>query len=170
MIGASVRVDGADRALKALAILEPTVARETKQQISKIGKMLADHITDIASDHGDPPVSGWRQTPTWPGWSPVRGQSRRVGAGVAVTSTSSDVRIAAMYEYIGNATKITDPVKGQRLSNLFNERLGATVSAPRRQRPGRLIRRTINERYGEAREQLEAAVNRAVNEVNRRMP
>jgi hypothetical protein len=170
MIGASVRIDGADRALKALAILEPTVARKTKQEISKIGQMLANYITDLASQHGSPPVSGWRGTPTWPAWSPVRGQSRRVGAGVAVTSTSSDVRIAAMYEYIGNATKIKDPIKGQRLSDLFNDRLGATVSAPRRQRPGRLIRRTINERYGEARQQLEAAVDKAVDEVNRRMP
>ncbi len=166
MIG--VRVDGADRALKALEILEPTVARQTKQEISKIGKMLADHITSLAT-RTDPPVSGWRGTPGWPEWSAVTGRSRRVGAGVVVTPTSSDARIAAMYEYIGNATKIKT-TKGQVLSDMFNDRLGATVGAARRSKPSRLTRRTLNERYGEARQDLEAAVNRAVAEVNRRMP
>lgn len=169
MIGVSVRLDGADRALKALNILEPQVAKEVRKEISDIGRTMAAHITSLASANDSPPVSGWRGTPTWPAWGPVVGKSRRVGAGVVITSSSADPRVASMYEFIGNGTKIkTD--RGRKLSEMMNERLGATVSNSRRKPPGRLIPPTLNEKYGEARRGLEEACDRAVEEVNRRMP
>ena len=164
----NVRLIGADRALKALDILEPKVAREVKKEISVIGQDMASYMTGLAQS--SPPVSGWRGTPSWPAWSSVSGSSARRGAGVVVTPRSSgDARIAAMYEYIGNATKI-ETEKGAVLSRMFNERLGATVSNSRRKRPGRLVRATLNARYADARRKIEAACDKAVDEVNRRMP
>lgn len=163
----NVRLIGADRALKALSILEPNVARNVKREISGIGSEMAAYITSLAQS--EPPVSGWRQTPAWPGWGTVTGKSRRVGAGVVVTPTSSDSRIAGMYEYIGNATKIRT-TQGATLSRMFNERLGVPVSNSRRKRPGRLVRQTLNDKYSEARRRIEQACDEAVAEVNRRMP
>ena len=164
----NVRLTGADQTLKALDILEPSVARRVKKEISGIGANLAAYISSLAQS--DPPVSGWVGTPRWPAWSAVTGSSSRRGAGVVVTPRSAgDARIAAMYEYIGNATKIrTD--QGAHLSRMFNERLGVPVSNSRRKRPGRLVRQTLNDKYAEARRDIEKACDDAVDEVNRRMP
>jgi hypothetical protein len=74
-----------------------------------------------------------------------------------------------MYEYIGNATKI-ETTQGAVLSRMFNQRLGVPVVNSRRRRPGRLIRQTLNDRYAEARREIEKACDDAVAEVNRRMP
>ena len=163
----NVRLVGADRALKALAILEPEVAKRTKREISAVGQQMAAHITSLAQS--EPPVSGWRGSAGWPAWSAVSGSSARRGAGVVITPRSSDARIASMYEYIGNATKIRT-TNGETLSRMFNERLGQTVTNSRRKRPGRLVRQTLNDKYPEARRQIEEACDKAVAEVNRRMP
>ena len=164
----NVRLTGADQTLKALSILEPTVARRVKREISAIGKEMASYISSLTQS--DPPVSGWRGSTGWPAWSSVSGSSSRRGAGVVINPRSSgDARIAAMYEYVGNATKIeTNP--GRVLSRMFNERLGATVTNSRRKRPGRLVRKTLNDKYPEARRKIEEACDKAVDEVNRRMP
>jgi hypothetical protein len=53
---------------------------------------------------------------------------------------------------------------------MFNERLGVPVSNSRRKRPGRLVRQTLNDKYAEARRDIEKACDDAVDEVNRRMP
>jgi hypothetical protein len=163
----NVRLIGADRAIKALSILEPSVARRVKREISSVGSELAAHMTSLAQS--DPPVSGWQGTPGWPAWGAVTGSSRRVGAGVVVTPKSSDSRIAGMYEYIGNATKI-ETKQGAVLSRMLNQRLGVPVSNSRRRRPGRLVRQTLNDKYAESREKIENACDEAVAEVNRRMP
>ena len=167
-VSLNVRLTGAQQTLKALEILEPSVARRVKKEISSIGTDLASHISGLAQS--EPPVSGWVGGPTWPAWSAVKGSSARRGAGVVVTPKSSgDARIAAMYEYIGNATKINTE-KGAVLSRMFNERLGTPVVNSRRKRPGRLVRQTLNDRYAEARRKIEEACDKAVDEVNRRMP
>jgi hypothetical protein len=164
----NVRLTGADQTLRALNILEPSVARRVKKEISSIGASLAAHITSLAQ--ADAPVSGWVGTPNWPAWSAVTGSSSRRGAGVVVTPRSAgDARIASMYEYIGNATKIKT-TQGATLSRMFNERLGVPVSNSRRKRPGRLVRQTLNDKYAEARRDIEKACDDAVAEVNRRMP
>ena len=173
MLDMKVRVAGGDEALKALAILEPSVAREVKRTIGQIGANLAAHVRSSAKS--DPPVSGWRATPTWPAWSQVQATHRRRGASVIVTPSSADARIAAMYEYLGNGTKIKtgptfDPGRGARLSSMANERLGPTVTNSRRKRPGRLVRKVINEQYPEVIAEIKKACDNAVDEVNRRMP
>lgn len=163
----NVRLTGADATLKALSILEPSVARRVKREISGIGSSLAAYISSLAQS--EPPVSGWVGTPGWPAWEAVTGSSSRRGAGVVVTPRSGDARIAGMYEYIGNATKIRTP-QGAVLSRMMNERLGVPVSNSRRKRPGRLVRKTLNDKYAEARQKIEQACDSAVDEVNRRMP
>jgi hypothetical protein len=164
----NIRLTGADQALKALNILEPTVARNVKKEISDVGRTMAAHITSLANSSG-PPVSGWRESAGWPAWSAVTGSSSRRGAGVVITPRSSVSAIAGMYEYIGNATRI-QTVQGETLSRMFNERLGNPVSNSRRKRPGRLVRQTLNDKYPQARREIEAACDRAAAEVNRRMP
>lgn len=171
----NVRLVGADQALKALDILEPTVARRVKKEISDVGREMAAYITSLASGQ-QAPVSGWRGSAGWPAWSAVSGSSGRRGAGVVVSPKSDPAAIAGMYEYIGNATKI-QPAKnpgatprGAVLSRMFNERLGVPVSNSRRKKPGRLVRQTLNDKYPEARRKIEAACDKAVDEVNRRMP
>ena len=164
-----VRIQGADQTLRALSVLEPTVARKTKQAITAIGQDLAAHIR--AQAKADAPVSGWRETPGgWPAWTQVQAQHKRRGAGVVVNTTSgSDNIVAAMYEYVGNGTAIkTD--NGAKLSQMFNQRLGPTVQNSRRKRPGRLVIKTLNEKYAGVRRDIEAACDAAVAEVNRRMP
>lgn len=168
-----VRVVGAEQALKALSILEPEVAKRTKREISDIGKMMAQYMTGLVASSGradTPPVSGWQGTPAWPSWGAVTGSSVRRGASVIITPKSgADARIAAMYEYIGNATSIQSE-NGAKLSQMFNSRLGQGVANSRRKRPGRLVRQTLNETYGDAFKRLKEACDEAVATVNRRMP
>ena len=163
----NIRLTGADQALKALNILEPTVARRVKKEIGDVGRDMAAHMTSLVKT--EPPVSGWRGSAGWPEWTAVAGSSRLSGAGVVVTPKSSPTAIAGMYEYIGNATKI-ETEKGAVLSRMFNERLGVPVSNSRRKKPGRLVRQTLNDKYPQARRDIEAACDKAVDEVNRRMP
>jgi len=164
-----VRIQGADKTLRALSTLEPQVARKVKRAISEIGQDLAAHIRSQAQDAA--PVSGWRATPSgWPEWTQVQAQHKRRGAGVIVATKSSpgDI-VAAMYEYVGNGTKIkTD--RGANLSRMFNERLGPTVKNSRRNAPGRLAIKALNEKYPGVRKGIEQACDDAVAEVNRRMP
>ena len=164
----NIRLQGADQALKALDILDSTVARKVKKEISDVGRDMAAHISSLASGQGAP-VSGWRGSAAWPEWAAVSGSSARRGAGVVITPKSSPSAIAGMYEYIGNATRIQTE-KGATLSRMFNERLGVPVSNSRRKKPGRLVRQTLNDKYPEARRKIEAACDKAVDEVNRRMP
>jgi hypothetical protein len=167
VVDLNVRLTGADQTLRALNILEPSVARRVKKEIGDIGRDLASYMTSLAQS--DPPVSGWVGTSNWPAWSAVTGSSRRSGAGVVVTPRSSVSAIAGMYEYIGNATKI-ESKQGAVLSRMFNQRLGVPVSNSRRKRPGRLVRQTLNDRYADSRRDIEKACDDAVAEVNRRMP
>ena len=74
-----------------------------------------------------------------------------------------------MVEYMGNGTKIKTR-QGAKLSEMFNERLGVTVDVPRRKSKSRLGGKVLVELYPSIVEQLKAACDRAVDEVNRRMP
>ncbi len=167
-IQASIRIEGADQALRALRTLEPAVARKVGRQIGAAGADLAAEIRNRAPSSA--PVSGWRATPTWPGWAQVQSSHQRRGATVVVnTRSGSDNRIASMVEFIGNATKIRTE-RGERLSRMFNERLGRTVSLRNRKSPGRLVYRTLNDKYPKIIEEVTKACDDAVAEVNRRMP
>ena len=165
----AVRVEGADQALRALRVLEPTVARKVGRDIGKVGANLAAEIRNQAPQKA--PVSGWRATPSgWPAWTSVQSSHQRRGANVVInTRSGSDNRIAGMVEFMGNATKITSD-RGAILSRMFNERLGGTVPLRNRKSPGRLAYRVLNEQYASIIEEIKKACDDAVAEVNRRMP
>lgn len=167
MIQATVRLEGGDQALRALATMEPTVGRQVKREISSVGKQLAAKVT--AAAQGSPPVSGWVGTPAWPAWAPVKGVSSRRGAGIVVATTSSEPRIAHMHEYMGNLTK-SPTSNGRHLAEMMNSRFGSTVAVSRRKTPGRLGVRVIGEEYPAVIDQIKSACDKAVDEVNRRMP
>lgn len=169
MMQVKVETRGADQALRALSVLEPAVGREVKRAISAIGKDLAGAVAAAAP--GSPPVSGWKATPGgWPAWQQVTAKSKRVGAGIIVsTSDAGGGTIAHMAEFIGNGTK-TQTTRGAHLADMFNQRLGRTVGNSRRKSPGRIGVKVINQRYPAVVEQIKDACDRAVAEVNRRMP
>ena len=168
MIGATIRVQGGNQALRALKTLEPTVARKTKQTISKIGKSLADEITNAAQS--EPPVSNWVGSESWPSWIKVSGKSQRRGAGVVVSTVDGGGgRIAHMHEFLGNMTKVRTR-QGEHLARMMNDRLGVPVANSRRKTAGRLGVRIINEQGQQVRDDIQKACDEAVAEVNRRMP
>lgn len=164
----SVRVQGGDQALRALRSLEPTVAKKVGQDISKVGAGLAAEISNRAPS--EPPVSGWRATPSgWPAWGQVTASHRRRGTSVTVSTSSNPSAIAGMLEFIGNGTKIKSD-RGRHLSEMFNRRLLTTVPVKNRKAKGRLGARVLNEKYPEVIAEITQACEFAVAEVNRRMP
>ena len=170
----SVRVVGADQALRALRTIEPTVAKQVGREVSAVGRMLVAAARE-ATPSG-PGASNWRQTsgsrgggPSkggWPGWSNLTFSASRRGMTVFVTGKSSNAVIDAMYETMGRGTK-TNTVQGQYLIAAMNSKFGPVVQSGKK--AGRM-RRIAGENYGKAVDMIEKACDRAVEEVNRRMP
>jgi hypothetical protein len=156
--------------------MEPETAKQVGREISKVGKDIAAYIKSNAPS--EPPMSGWRTVPAaqgrtrggagWPAWSGISAGSARRGASVTVTMTGAT---AAIYESAGKVNPngvSTHPDGGQFIRNL--SRYGQLVTSGRRPRKGRLAGKAVVEKYPEALRQVEAACNKAVEEVNRRMP
>ena len=176
MTSFSVRVEGADQAVRALRTMEPEVAKQVGREISSVGKDLAGYIRSNAPS--DPPMSGWREVPAlrgrtrggagWPAWAPINATSARRGTSVRVTMTGA---VAAIYESAGKVNPggvSTHPDGAQFIRNL--SRHGALVTSGKRPRRGRLAGRAIVEQYPEALRKVQAACDRAVDAVNRRLP
>lgn len=179
-----VRVVGAEQALRALRTLEPTVAREVGRDISNVGREIAAYIN--ANAPTSPPMSGWRETPPtnpqrqsrggkgWDSmvtWSPIRAKSSRRGMSVVISSQSSNAA-AIIFESAGvkgGRKSRGAPGSGDGAQFIANlQRHSPLVQSGKYQ--GRLARTAIKSNYGEARRKIEEACNRAVIEVNRRMP
>ena len=172
----SVRVVGADQAIRALRTMEPETARQVGREIASVGKDIASYIESIAPPQ--PPMSGWRTIPAarprsrgtagWPAWQPITATSARRGVSVTVTMPGA---VAAIYESAGknglDGLK-THPDGGQFIRN--NSRYNALVTSGSRPRRGRLAGRAVVEQYPEAIKRIQAACDRAVDAVNRRMP
>jgi len=163
----SVDLRGAQQALHALKTLEPEVAKEVGRDLSKAGRTLAQAIGKAAPK--DAPVSNWSTSgSSWPKWAPISARSQRRGMNLTVSTTSSGP-IAHMAEFIGNGTKIKT-TDGAKLSDMFNQRLGPTVGGGKRKSPGRLGVKVIGEQWSAIKQQVEDAVEKATQTVNRRMP
>ena len=171
---ASVRIVGADQAIKALRTMEPETAKQVNREISQVGKSIAAYIKTNAPT--DSPMSGWRTTGAargrsrggagWPAWSGISAGSARRGTSVTVTMTGAT---AAIYESAGKINPGgVSPNGGQFIRNL--SRYGRLVTSGGRPRTGRLAGKAIVEKYPEAIRQVQAACDRAVQAVNRRMP
>lgn len=172
----SIRVEGADQAIRALRTLEPETAKQVGREISAVGKDIAAYIRTNAPT--DPPMSGWREVAAtrgrtrggagWPAWAPISASSARRGTTVTVTMTGAT---AAIYESAGKVNPggvSTHPDGAQFIRNL--SRHGRLVRSGGRPRVGRLAGKAIVEKYPEAIRQVQAACDRAVDAVNRRMP
>lgn len=169
----SVKVVGASDALKVLRTIEPTVARQVGREVSGIGRMYLQAVRE-ATPPG-PGASHWRATSGsrgsrggagWPAWSDLTFSSSRRGMSVFVTGKSSSPAIAAMFETMGRETSVKTVAGGQLIANM-NEKFGRVEQSGRKS--GRM-RRIAGDNYGKAIDMLEKACDRAVEEVNRRMP
>jgi len=175
MAKASVRVVGADQALKALRSLEPTVARQVGRDISNVGRDIMAEAQSLAPSK--PPVSGWVETSGargsrggagWPGWAPVQTSFRRRGTTVIVTTNSNPPAIASFAESLGRGTKAKTDA-GRKLVEMANsDRWSPIVKSGKKE--GRVARAAIANKYPEVMAQLQRACDKAVDEVNRRMP
>lgn len=170
----TVRVEGADQALRALRTMEPEVAKQVGREISGVGRSIAAYI----KSNGPPtsPMTGWRAVNAtrgrsrngagWPAWAPITATSRRRGTTVTIDMIGA---VAAIYESAGknNPNGVsTHPDGGQFIRNA--SRHGSLIVSGKRR--GRLAAKAISAEYPEALRRVKAACDRAVDEVNRRMP
>jgi hypothetical protein len=163
------------------------VAKQVGQEVSAVGRTLAAYIN--ANAPTAPPMSGWKTTPTtnpqgkqgrgrggkgWNSdvtWSPIRATSSRRGMSVTIKTQSANAA-AIIYESAGVKGGRTFRGPGgsgdgaQFIANL--QRHAPLVQSGKYQ--GRLGRAAIKANYGEALRKIEAACNKAVFEVDRRMP
>ena len=167
----SVRIDGADNALKVLRTTEPIFAKEIARDISKAGRLVAEHAKQKAPT--GPTMSGWRESAAtrgrtrggagWPAWEAPGVKVSRRGTSVVIASTGA---VAAIYESAGkNGLGGLSYQGGQFINN--NSRYGRLVKSG--QRTGRLMIPSIAATYPQVIEQLRDACDRAVAEVNRRL-
>ena len=171
---ATIKIVGADQALKALRTLEPTVSKKVGQEISKIGAGLVAEAQSLAPKA--PPVSGWvgtsgargsRGGAGWPEWAPIQSSYRRRGMSVRVTTTSSTPAIASFAESLGRGERAKTDA-GRRLVEMAKSRWSPIVKSGKKE--GRVARGAINNNYPQVMADLKAVVDMAVAEVNRRMP
>lgn len=179
-----VKVVGADQALRALRTMEPETAKQIGRELSDVGRMLSAYINATAPT--DPPMRGWRTTPVsapqkqsrggkgWNSdvtWSPIRARSSRRGTTVTVSTVSANIA-AIIYESAGVAggrKARGKPGSGDGAQFIANlEDSAPLVQSGKYQ--GRLARAAIKANYGQVLRDIEAACERAVYEVNRRMP
>ena len=168
----TVEIQGSAEALKALRVLEPTVAREVGRDVTAVGQRIAAAMKDTTPSV---PASRWiassgkrgsRGGRGWPAWQPITYKVARRDLTVRVTGTSSDPAIAAMFETMGRETRVQTPQGRQLIANM-NESAGVVAKSGKKS--GR-ARRVAGEQYAAAIRDIQAAVDKAVSEVNRRMP
>ena len=177
---ATVRIVGADQAIKALRTMEPETAKQVGREISGVGKDIAAYIKSHAPS--GPPMTGWRTSPPtrprgarvkrggrggsgWPAWEPITASSSRRGTTATVRMPGASANI---FEVAGRVSSGNDPQGAQFIRNL--SRHGRLYTSGGRPRVGRLAGKAIVEKYPEAIRQVQAACDKAVAAVNRRMP
>jgi hypothetical protein len=169
---ATIKVVGADQALKALRTMEPETAKQVGKEIKSSGNSIAAYIRSNAPS--DAPMSGWRDQLAarprgtargWPAWAPIGASVRRRGTSVIVASTGAS---AAIFETAGavNPGGVTDPMGAQFIRNV--SRHGRLVQSGKKK--GRLARAAVKNVYPQALRDIRTACDRAVEAVNRRMP
>lgn len=184
-----VKVVGADQALRALRTMEPETAKQIGREISNVGRMLSAYIN--ANAPTDPPMRGWRTTPTvnphtkhggtlsrggkgWNAdvtWSPIKATSSRRGTTVIISTVSSNAA-GIIFESAGvkgGRKARGKPGSGDGAQFIANLQAQAPLVQSGRYQ-GRLGRAAIKANYGQVLRDIEAACQRAVYEVNRRMP
>jgi len=170
----SVRIVGGEQALRALRTMEPTVARLVGRELSDVGRDIMAEAQSLAPQK--PPVSGWVATSGargsrggagWPAWAPVQTSFRRRGTTVTVSTNSNPSAIASFAESLGRGLKVKTTA-GEKLVEMANARWSPIVKSGKKE--GRVARAAIANKYPEVMASLKEACDRAVEEVNRRMP
>ena len=168
----SVKVEGADQALKALRTMEPETAKQVAKEIKDAGQGIAAYIRGNAPG---PPMTGWRTQDAvqgrtrggagWPAWSSIGASVSRRGTSVVIASTGAS---AAIYESAGavNPGGRTQPMGAQFINNLSLH--GRLVQSGKKK--GRLARAAVKQLYPQTLRDIQRACDRAVDAVNRRMP
>jgi hypothetical protein len=162
MMQATVRIEGADQALRALRVMEPETAKEVGREVSGLGKMLAGSARGKAP--GGVPMSGWRYGTAFPLWSNPTIVSSRRGMEARVKVTNSP---GAIFESAGTRMGAPTQRTAQFVDNL--NRYGSPVQGSAG-KAGRMVRAAVVENYGQVWEGIRKACDRAVDAVNRRMP
>lgn len=169
-----IRIEGAGQALKALRVMEPETAKQVGREMSDIGRTIG--MLAAAKAPKGPPVSGWKQTSGargsrggagWPAWGPISTKSSRRGMSVRVAIMSAEPAIASFAESLGRGEKWRTT---QGLNLVTHARLRWSPLVQSGKKEGRVARAAISEAYPEVIAALRKAVDRAVDEVNRRMP
>ena len=167
----TIKVKGADEAVRVLQTMEPIFAKEIKKEITSAGRLVADYAKQKAPTEST--MRGWREIPAargrtrggagWPGWENPGVRVSRRGASVVIASTGA---VAAIYESAGkNGLNGLSPTGGQFIRN--NSRHGRLVKAG--ERTGRLMIPAIKATYPEVIKRIQEACDRAVEEANRRL-
>ena len=167
----SIKVKGADEAVRVLQTMDAIFAKEIKKEISSAGKLVADRAKAMAPS--EPTMRGWREVPAargrtrggagWPGWENPGVRVSRRGASVVIASTGA---VSAIYESAGkNGLGGISPTGGQFIRN--NSRYGRLVKAG--DRTGRLMIPAIQQTYPDVIKRIREACDRAVDEANRRL-
>lgn len=155
-----VKITGADTAMKALRQMEPLTARAVGREVSAVGRMIV-----AASTAPDVAMRNWSSKAgagKFPAYNITKPTSRRSGMNVRVTHTSA---AGAIYEYAGKTHPNGIKPAGRGFINQLPP-LARPSSGP----PGRYLRRALVMTYPRAMEQIEKAVQQAVDAVNRLMP
>lgn len=158
--------------MKALSLMEPAVAKNVGKEIRSAGSLIA--AVAKANAPQQPTMSGWRETDAtrgrtrggagWPAWETPGVSVRRKGGAVVVSSTGA---VAAIYESAGkNGLGGLSRNGGQFIRN--NSRYGRLQTHGKR--TGRLMIPAVAATYPAVIAQITKACERAVEEVNRRMP
>lgn len=170
----SVKIVGADQALKALRTMAPETAKQVAKEIKTAGDSIANYIRTNAPSAS--PMRGWRtELPArprgtqrgWPAWAPIGASVSRRGTSVVVSSTGAS---AAIYESAGavNPQGRTNPhPPGELFVNILQ---GHQVIVQSGKKKGRLARKAVKELYPQTLADVQAACDKAVDAVNRRMP
>ena len=155
-----VEIRGADTALKALRQMEPLTARAVGREVSAVGRMIV-----AASTAPDVAMRNWSSSGgagKFPAYRITKPTSRRSGMNVRVTHTSA---AGAIYEYAG----ATHPNGIRPAGRGFINQL-PPLTRPSSGPSGRYLRRALVMTYPRAMQQIEKAVQHAVDSVNRLMP
>ena len=166
----SIKVKGADEAVRVLQTMDAIFAKEIKKEISSAGKLVADRAKAMAPS--GPTMSGWREQNggSWPAWQNPGVKVSRRGASVVVSSTGA---AAAIYESAGKNGLDGVKVRGKPGSGegaqfiRNNSRYGRLVKAG--DRTGRLMIPAIQQTYPDVIKRIREACDRAVDEANRRL-
>ena len=169
----SIKVKGADEAVRVLQTMDAIFAKEIKREISSAGRLVADHAKGMAP--GGPTMRGWREIPAargrtrggagWPAWQTPGVSVSRRGASVVIASTGA---VAAIYESAGkNGLGGLSPTGGQFIRNNSTDPGRPLVQAGKRK--GRLMIPAIQQTYPDVIKRIREACDRAVDEANRRL-